>query len=643
MERSNRPRTGKRTTGWSTARSTPSLRSSFVVAIRSRPRYIPGTGPALQPPRLLPLAASTGYIIERILLPSPGLAADGRPLPKRMTYIVGWRDLPAASLRVPAMDILDYVSQRTLEEWEERLEDEMDEHRQHLDEKVGRWGEQKVSPGMRRRPPAHTAIEQPAAIEIESESESESGTGSGVGSHAKSHGMSLSTPRKRRRADFPISSDEDSNSPTKQLNRELLGNSDGGEDMMPDNIVDRRQGKTMEVAVDRDLKRGDDVAMARNTPLRIVTPVPLPPLITCKSSSTTTNNNINTTRGDLKRGDDVDMATNKPLRIVTPVPLPPLITCKSSSTTTNNNINTTRESNANIHNINGSIHTRTASNSKRTAVDSGTASLPKSPPKKEKKQKVMHSGEGGTLSQKNASFLANVAIDNAIQQLPTRGSSRGRRKQPTSTNQPPAASAHTHRHSELIETRKKTQRTTPPPPPSPQMPPPSINPSSHEADDSAWEVERLEDMAIYHVENHGLIRYFLVRWVGDWPTEQNPSWEPEHNLHPDLVRNYTKLGKKKRAKLAAQHQRPPPDLSEWAPGRQRGSVRRVALGDARGIKTEEDEGASDVLSGGSCNYALDNQVLVVTKTVRGSSHEQRRGKQTPVPLPPMPVGIWAGS
>ncbi|KAG6159388.1 hypothetical protein E4U11_004342 [Claviceps purpurea] len=597
MELSNRPRTGKRTTGWSTARSTPSLRSSFVVAIRSRPRYIPGTGPALQPPRLLPLAASTGYIIERILLPSPGLAADGRPLPKRMTYIVGWRDLPAASLRVPAMDILDYVSQRTLEEWEERLEDEMDEHRQHLDKKVGRWGEQKVSPGMRRRPPAHTAIEQPAAIEIESESESESGTGSGVGSHAKSHGMSLSTPRKRRRADFPVSSDEDGNSPTKQLNRELLGNSDGGEDMMPDNIVDRRQGKTMEVAVDRDLKRGDDVAMARNTPLRIVTPVPLPPLITCKSSSTTTNNNINTTR----------------------------------------------ESNANIHNINGSIHTRTASNSKRTVVDSGKASLPKSPPKKEKKQKVMHSGEGGTLSQKNASFLANVAIDNAIQQLPTRGSSRGRRKQPTSTNQPPAASAHTHRRSELIETRKKTQRTTPPPPPSPQMPPPSINPSSHEADDSAWEVERLEDMAIYHVENHGLIRYFLVRWVGDWPTEQNPSWEPEHNLHPDLVRNYTKLGKKKRAKLAAQHQRPPPDLSEWAPGRQRGSVRRVALGDARGIKTEEDEGASDVLSGGSCNYALDNQVLVVTKSVRGSSHEQRRGKQTPVPLPPMPVGIWAGS
>ncbi|KAG6091559.1 hypothetical protein E4U30_006712 [Claviceps sp. LM220 group G6] len=600
MELSNRSRTGKRTTGRSTARSTPSLRSSFVVAIRSQPRYIPGIGPALQPPRLLPLAASTGYIIERILLPSPGLAADGRPLSKRMTYIVGWPDLPAASLRVPAMDILDYVSQRTLEEWEERLEDEMDEHRQHLGEKAGRWGEHKVSPGMRRRPPAHTAIEQPAAIEIEieSESESESETGSGVESHAKSHGMSLSTPRKRRRADFHVSSDEESNSPTKQLNRELHGNSDGGEDMMPDNVVNHRQGKTMEVAVDLDLKRGDDV----------------------------------------------DMATNKPLRIVTPVPLPPFITCKSSSTTTNNNNNnTTRESNANIHNINGSIHTRAASNSKRTAVDSGTASLPKPPPKKEKKQKVMHSKEGGTLSQKNAPLLANVAIDNAIQQLPTRGSSRGRRKQPTSTNQPPAASAHTHRRSELTGTRKKTQRTVAPPPPLPQMPSPSIKSSSHEAEDSAWEVERLEDMTLYHVQNHGPIRYFLVRWVGEWPPEQNPSWEPEHNLHPDLVRNYMKLAKKKRAKLAAQHQRPPPDPSKWAAGRHRGSVRRVSFGEAREIKTEEDEGASDVLSGGSCNYALDNQVLIVTKSVRDGGHGQRRGEETPVPLPPMPVGIWAGS
>ncbi|KAG5975222.1 hypothetical protein E4U58_001626 [Claviceps cyperi] len=599
MELSNRSRTKKRATGRLTTRSTPSLRSSFVVAIRSRPRYIPGTGLALQPPRLLPLAASTGYIIERILLPSPGMAEDGRPLPKRMTYIVGWRDLPAASLRVPAMDILDYVSQRTLEEWEERLEDEMEEHRQHLGEKAGRWGEHKVSPGMRRRPPAHTAIEQPAAIEIESGSESESGTVSGVGSYAKSHGMSFFIPRKRRRADLHVSSSDDRNNPTKQLNRELHGNSDGGNDMMPDNVVDRLKGKTMAAAVDRDLKRGGDV----------------------------------------------HIATNKPLRIVTPVPLPPLITCKPSSTTNN----TARDPNANIHNINSSIHTRAASNSKCTVVDSGTASLPKPPSKKEKKQKVMHSREDGTLSPKNASLVASVAIDNAIQQLHTRGSSRGRRKQPTSTNQPPAASAHTHRRYELTGTGKKTQRTTPPPPPSPQMPSlpqipsPSVNSSSHEADDSVWEVERLEDMALYHVQNHGLMRYFLVRWVGDWPPEQNPSWEPEHNLHPDLVRNYTKMAKKKRAKLAAQHQRPPPDPLERAPGRHRGSVRRVAFEEATEIKTEEDEGASDVLSGGSCNYALDNQVLVVTKSVRGSGHGQRRGKETPVPLPPIPVGIWAGS
>lgn len=35
-------------------------------------------------------------------------------------------------------------------------------------------------------------------------------------------------------------------------------------------------------------------------------------------------------------------------------------------------------------------------------------------------------------------------------------------------------------------------------------------------------------------------RYFLVKWVGDWPLEQNPSWEPEENVSPALVTGYLK-------------------------------------------------------------------------------------------------------
>lgn len=43
------------------------------------------------------------------------------------------------------------------------------------------------------------------------------------------------------------------------------------------------------------------------------------------------------------------------------------------------------------------------------------------------------------------------------------------------------------------------------------------------------------------------MRYFQVLWEGDWPPEQNPSWEPEANLPPALVRNFMNKVKKKPA------------------------------------------------------------------------------------------------
>ncbi|KAM4054431.1 hypothetical protein HRG_005287 [Hirsutella rhossiliensis] len=101
-----------------------------------RRRYVPGSGPPLQRISILPPEDSTAYIVERILLPSLGHAADGKPLPKRMTYIIGWRDLPAARHLVPAMKILNYVSPRALEEWESNREVELaEDRRKQADEK----------------------------------------------------------------------------------------------------------------------------------------------------------------------------------------------------------------------------------------------------------------------------------------------------------------------------------------------------------------------------------------------------------------------------------------------------------------------------------------------------------------------------
>lgn len=189
------------------------------IALPSRPAdYVPNSGPPLCRLDLLPAADSTAYIDDRILLPPAGLAADGRPLPKRMKYIIGWHDLPAARLLVPAMNVLDYVSPCALEDWEYKMELELDVERARLEAERQALKTQTLHqdpsselPKTKRpgRPPLHhTNIETAVVAEAEDED----------GEHTRHRGgaMSLSTPKKRKMDDFldGYTSDE---SPTEQL------------------------------------------------------------------------------------------------------------------------------------------------------------------------------------------------------------------------------------------------------------------------------------------------------------------------------------------------------------------------------------------------------------------------------------------
>ncbi|ERS95679.1 hypothetical protein HMPREF1624_07753 [Sporothrix schenckii ATCC 58251] len=90
-----------------------------------------------------------------------------------------------------------------------------------------------------------------------------------------------------------------------------------------------------------------------------------------------------------------------------------------------------------------------------------------------------------------------------------------------------------------------------------------------EADD-LYEVDRLEGDCLTAVDADGhavvdepvdwddplhqpppgsrVVRLFLVRWKGDWPPDQNPSWEPAENLPPRMVRQYLKHAAHKQAR-----------------------------------------------------------------------------------------------
>ncbi|KAM3512541.1 hypothetical protein MY11210_003804 [Beauveria gryllotalpidicola] len=93
-----------------------------------------------------------------------------------------------------------------------------------------------------------------------------------------------------------------------------------------------------------------------------------------------------------------------------------------------------------------------------------------------------------------------------------------------------------------IETHHRKPNQKPRTPSSGKAKPPPIfindDSSSEDDDETDWAVDRIEDMELYDVEGRGLVRYFKVRWEGDWPPDQNPTWEPEENLPDDLVRDF---------------------------------------------------------------------------------------------------------
>lgn len=202
----------------------------LIVELPRAIRYIPNSGPLLEPVRLVPPRDSTAYIIERILLLPTQNAGDGRPLPKRMAYIIGWHDMRGARLLIPAANITDYVSPRELEDWEDNLESEIDKEKIKLQEEKVKL---QTQPGKRKRgrPPLHhTNIETAAVAELDTEEDAK-GRFKGA--------LIISTPKKSRLKDFEGLSDESEEpSPSQQLTQELYENIGEMADFDMDDVVE---------------------------------------------------------------------------------------------------------------------------------------------------------------------------------------------------------------------------------------------------------------------------------------------------------------------------------------------------------------------------------------------------------------------
>lgn len=201
------------------ANKTQSKSKNLEISINHEtpPRYKPGSGPRLQRPKLLMRRDSTAYIIDRVFRPA-GLAKDGRELPKQVMYFIGWRDLPAATYMVPAMDVLDYVSPPELEEWESKMQDHLDEQVQLAEKrrKESKTTQKPTDKGKKRGPRAASATEIEGTIDTLQQPD----TTETYNEHNKRRGasVSLSTPQKRKMTDFDDISEE--LTPSKQILQE---------------------------------------------------------------------------------------------------------------------------------------------------------------------------------------------------------------------------------------------------------------------------------------------------------------------------------------------------------------------------------------------------------------------------------------
>ncbi|ODA77793.1 hypothetical protein RJ55_06395 [Drechmeria coniospora] len=432
----------------------------LTVDIPSKlPAYVPGSGPPLQRIRLLPRQDSTAFIVDRILRPSPGLAANGKPLPKRMAYIVGWTDLPAARVLVPAMEVLEYVSPHALEAWECDMEMQLDEDRKLLAEEQQMAAVEHPDGASRKRPrppPRHTAIESAVVAEAEMEAQPRP-------KRPKVGAMSLSTPKKSRLEDFAGLSDDESKSPSRRLETASgwkLGGGGGGSDGKED--VDLG-----EEAADQT-SSSDEPELGWHTPME-----------------------------GLEENDQARPVVSSqwtPVQLASPFPF-----------------------DSNFH------------------VSAGPPSRLSSIlrlPQKERTQ---------TFTSANGQFISFNASD-------ARSASGGRDESRHTRSTSPAQTDQNGWHTIKVKTespdsqRRKQDSSTKA---AAKMPKVDKNMIVDEGGETAWVVKRVQDAALYNVEGRGLTRYFKVLWEGDWPPDQNPTWEPEENIPEELVRSYFRRSTKR--------------------------------------------------------------------------------------------------
>ncbi|KAI0445743.1 hypothetical protein F4803DRAFT_506275 [Xylaria telfairii] len=569
------------------------------IHLPSKPRdYRPGDGPALAPIRLS-LEDDTGaFIVDKRVL--PGEPVNGE-LKLELYYVVGWPDLPVARVAILATKILDYVSPRTLEDWEYNCSLEKDKERGKEEIAQRRKQEERAKahaaatgtstpangvPGKKRRGRPSKA-EVLARHIAQQASFGEDELANVLLPPASTNGPSLSTPKKNRAQAVIDVEETDTN---EAISKQLQGGSESGSDSESEvgegsGQVDE-QGKTekptpgtMFTSLDSFLPTHSSSGYAEFLTPNLPSSTQQDPtqLIPCAPISfmrpNSKNNQLSRRMTQLTTPVPVPSyprQTGKKTfvslgKTITPVPAPPLPLARARLPEQAHAVSVTpvpaprypgskpeppkvsRE--VKVTPISAPVYSI-----QRPQILHGITTTPVPPP--------LYPPLGESCKNPESKKPRRVTCTPVPPPPPQEPSKKLHKISCTPVPPPPPFSrngttrshkwtpaGHSPRNRATgAEVKPNNQSRTP----SKNATPVTKNGSSRKKkkpkpkEDLTWEVDRLEDDKIIEI-NGELIQHFKVRWVGKWPPGQNPTWEPEKYISEDLVQKYLK---DKAAKMA---------------------------------------------------------------------------------------------
>ncbi|KAI2472400.1 hypothetical protein F4781DRAFT_360685 [Annulohypoxylon bovei var. microspora] len=544
-------------------------KSRIQIPLPSKPRpYRPGDGPPLAPLRVRPEYGSTAFLIDKRVL--PGTARNGE-LQLQMYYVVGWWDVPAARVAILATKILEYVSPGVLEDFEYRAllerDAEMEIEEERKKEKAEIAKKRKVvkstdatdtpttpgtptAPGQRRRGRPSKAELQARKLSKQSSVNNSESVEVALPPTSTS-GPSLSTPQKKRATEIVTDMEEvDAADPDDAIHRQLCGDNsdaveemdvdedkdededgddDEGDDDEGDISLDRVPGATssgLEISsyarklwLNQDstlfksangslaLKSSTtsyvpvpEVLRSNKQPWELPAQTPLPPPIP-KPRPPQPPKPINE---QLRKPPISRVQSTTPVPVPTPVKSDKKIPLQYPQLLQRPHPSTLKPKPSSFENKQSTTPVPVF---QHPLLKSGKcAATPSAPPSQTPKPKTSPQHHGFTPAGRSSGHWPSETPKASIE-----------------------AAADSPLNRPAVHSSLPKKRTHAPKP----------KPAATTNQGRVWVVLRLEGDKLVHA--HGRrTRYFKVRWAGDWPPDQNPTWEPEDNIAPGLVQRYLK-------------------------------------------------------------------------------------------------------